>query len=31
MGVGHMFADGLIVEPDGLVSDASDELMWDFR
>jgi hypothetical protein len=30
-GVGHMFADGLIVERSGFVADASDEFMWDFR
>ena len=30
-GVGHMFAEGLLVESDGQVADAPDELMWDFR
>jgi len=30
-GVGHMFADGLIVNADGVKQGAPDEVMWDFR
>jgi hypothetical protein len=30
-GVGQMFAEGLLVEPNGQVADAPDEMMWDFR
>jgi hypothetical protein len=30
-GVGHMFAEGLLVKSNGQVADAPDEVMWDFR
>jgi hypothetical protein len=30
-GVGHMFADGLLVDANGQIADAPDEWMWDFR
>ena len=30
-GVGHMFAEGLLVKSNGQVVDAPDEVMWDFR
>jgi hypothetical protein len=30
-GVGHMFADGFILAPDGTIEVAPDEEMWDFR
>jgi hypothetical protein len=30
-GIGHMFADGFVVQDDGSIQDAPDEWMWDFR
>ena len=30
-GVGHIFAEGVVVTPDGGVNTASDEYLWEFR
>lgn len=30
-GVGHLIAEGLVFGPDGIIREAEDDLMWEFR